>query len=350
MEFKRIAKVALQVAFIVGKINWVSFFRYYNKKSRNVIVPSFIAGRFGTELFCWDMAYIHALTKEKKSFRLVRNINKLGNHVIFWSPSKRMTNNEKGDYASELIDFAKKAEARGNILFPSSHDVSFLENKAFMYTFFEKTKIHTPQTYILDKPEQIEKLNLEYPVLLKGEHSAGSEAVYKFDSEQELKKFLKESDFLSLFEHIILQQLLNIRRDLRVTLVGKEVVLFYWRINPANEWRPTASVYGSDISFKDYPVQWNEYIVDAFERTGLGMGAFDVCWQNDDLSTEPYFLEVSPRFSPNPPVELEGTGMTYAIWKKNLIGKNVYYKLQTNRIFSIAEKYIITHKHFYKNN
>lgn len=350
IKLRRLAKVLLQVIYAIRKIDWVLFFRFYSKRSSTVILPSFVIGKFGVELFCWDLAYIHALIDQKKTFRILFKPEKIADKIIYWSPSKRMTNNELGDYAKELIDFAKKCESKNNILFPSSHDVSFLENKAYMYDYFANNNIRTPQTYILSNFNEINNLVLEYPLLLKGEHSAGSEAVFKFDTKSALQDFLLQSSFLSQYKHIILQQLLNIRRDLRVTLVNNEIVLFYWRINPAKEWRPTASVYGSDIFFKDFPEKWTNYIIKAFEKTGLGMGAFDVCWQNDDLSTEPYFLEVSPRFSPNPPIDLSGSGITYAKWKKKLIGNEVYYKLQTNEIFRICKKYIFAQQNIHKNN
>ncbi|WP_264291210.1 hypothetical protein [Aliarcobacter butzleri] len=36
------------------------------------------------------------------------------------------------------------------------------------------------------------------------------------------------------------------------------------------------------------------------EKFNLDTGAFDIAWNNDDLNTEPYFLEVSPFYQPNP--------------------------------------------------
>lgn len=346
MNFQRIGKVFFQIIYILTRINWIDFLKYYNKKSSNVIMPSFIAGKFGVELFCWDMAYIHYFCSNKISFQIKSNIKQLTGCKIFWSPSKLMTKVQDGDYAAELVRFANDAESNQNQLFPSSYDVSFLENKTFMYRFFNEHNIRTPQTIILNSKEEVNNLILSFPLILKGEHSAGSDDVYKFDTKESLLQFLTESDYLKKFQHIILQQLIDIRKDIRVTLVGEEVVLFYWRINPAHEWKPTASIYGSTISFIDFPEKWRTYIIDSFKRTGLTMGAFDVCWQKDDLSTEPYFLEVSPRFSPNPPINLESTGLTYSKWKKKFFGKETYYKLQTKVIFNITTKYlnIITSK------
>lgn len=340
MNFQRVLKVFLQSSYIITRINWVGFVKYYSRKADIVVMPSFIVGKFGVELLCWDFSYINYFITNKIPFRFKSNIDSLSACKIFWSPSKLMTAVQSGDYASELVNFATQAEAKGNSLFPSSYDVRFLENKTYMYRFFNEHGIRTPQTIILNSKEEVINMQLAFPLILKGEHSAGSDDVHKFDTKESLLKFLSESDYLNKFQHIILQQLIDIRKDIRVTLVGDEVVLYYWRINPASEWKPTASIYGSTISFTDFPEQWRNYIIDSFKRTGLTMGAFDVCWQKDDLSTEPYFLEVSPRFSPNPPFNLQATDMTYSKWKKKFFGKETYYKLQTQVIFGIGTKYL----------
>ena len=52
---------------------------------------------------------------------------------------------------------------------------------------------------------------------------------------------------------IIVQELLNIRKDLRVIVIGNEIFLHYWRINLGGEWRPTSTGFGSKVDFINYP-------------------------------------------------------------------------------------------------
>jgi hypothetical protein len=69
------------------------------------------------------------------------------------------------------------------------------------------------------------------------------------------------------------------------------------------------------------------------------MGAFDVAWENDDLNSEPLFLEFSPRFSPNPPIDLSTKNYGYGSFKKKLLIKNSYEKLQVDEVFKINTAY-----------
>jgi len=125
---------------------------------------------------------------------------------------------------------------------------------------------------------------------------------------------------------------------LRVILVGAEVILFYWRINNAKEWRPTSASFGSDVDFVFFPEQWREHIVDTFLKLNLSTGAFDITWHNDDLATEPVYLEVSPVYEPNPKIELKGK--PYASYKKKFSPFNEYYEKYVEVVFEIKFKQI----------
>ena len=58
--------------------------------------------------------------------------------------------------------------------------------------------------------------------------------------------------------------------------------------------------YGSKVIFGDFPYKWEQKILDVHKKLDLDMAAYDIAWDNDNTDDEPYFLEVSPRFSPNP--------------------------------------------------
>ncbi|MCY7291771.1 MAG: hypothetical protein LH615_06260, partial [Ferruginibacter sp.] len=74
MKHKRILKVFIQLVFILTRINWIGFFKYYKRKSPNVVLLSFLAGKFGIELVCWDFAYINFFISHKISFSTKKNI------------------------------------------------------------------------------------------------------------------------------------------------------------------------------------------------------------------------------------------------------------------------------------
>lgn len=117
---------------------------------------------------------------------------------------------------------------------------------------------------------------------------------------------------------MIVQELLNIRRDLQVILVGNEIVWHYWRINPSEQWKPKAANYGSRVDFGNFPEKWRSWIVEQFQRLEMTTGAFDIAWQKDDLETEPFVLEVSLVYQPNPKPKLAKNLENYGRWKKSL--------------------------------
>jgi hypothetical protein len=334
---KTIVKSFLAIIYVVRSINWIKFMNLYDRKSNNVIVLSFIKGKYGNELLFWDFGYINAFINANRKFRLAISFSGFHNASIYWSPSKYYSSS--ADYSPDLIRIARNAEARKNKIFPSSNELLFLENKTYMYKYFDLHNISNPKTEYFKSINEVEDAELHFPLLLKGEHSSGSQDIYKFDDKNSLLNFLNTSGFCDRFGTILIQKLLNIRRDLRVTIVGNEVVLYYWRINKSDEWKPTASSFGGIISFSDYPHQWHNFFLSEFRKLNIPMAAFDIAWDNDDLSTEPVFLEVSSRFSPNPPFNTVDN-ISYSAWKKKLIGKNVYYKLQCDLIFQIAGKYL----------
>lgn len=128
------------------------------------------------------------------------------------------------------------------------------------------------------------------------------------------------------------------RKDLRVILVGNEIVHFYWRINLGKEWKPTSTNFGSKVDFDNFPEKWRKHMIDTFKSLNITTGAFDVTWYNDDLETEPLYLEVSPGYQPNPRIELKGK--EYAYYKNSFSPFNDYDKLFVKLIFQIKEKQI----------
>lgn len=334
--FKKIIKFILIVFIFQKKIGFRPFINNYNKKSNNVIYISSVNGVLSNEVFIWEMSTIYYFTKNSINFRLSTNLNKIKSSKIFWSPAESIFKKKPKNYSNSIISIAKKLESN-NFILPSSSEMKFWENKAYMHRIFKEKEILHPLTRIISTNEEIPK-DLTFPILLKGEFSSGSKDIFKINDYEELHNIIERNKFVKRFDNYIFQELLDMRKDLRVTIVNKEVVLSYWRINPSDEWKPTASSFGSFIEFDDYPDQWNSYFFEVMQKLNLKMAAFDYAWQDDDLSSKPYLLEVSPRFSPNPVYKSES--VSYGLWKKKLLLKNSYVKLQSELICDISSKYL----------
>ena len=127
---------------------------------------------------------------------------------------------------------------------------------------------------------------------------------------------------------------------MRVTIVEKKLHSVFWRINDEKEWRVTATSQGSRVSFSEIPNKLFDeliYIMDLCELTTAG---FDICWENDDTSTDAYILELSPLFSINPKVDLKNKNYEYGTYKKKYFIKNSYGLLQQKELLEITFKYI----------
>jgi len=104
------------------------------------------------------------------------------------------------------------------------------------------------------------------------------------------------------------------------------------------EWKPTSTSHGSGVDFITFPEKWRDYIISTFQKLQITTGAFDIAWQNDDLETEPYFLEVSPFYQPNPPADLTNKLFSYGQYKKMLLFSNSWDKLYVENVYSLRLK------------
>jgi glutathione synthase/RimK-type ligase-like ATP-grasp enzyme len=302
---------------------------------------------FADEEFIHYMALINALSENKIKFK-IRLTNKLGqfkNKIIFFWYTKARDPFEFTNYAKTLHFMASQLEEQECKVYPRPHEVLFWENKGHMTKKFIELGISTPKTMLITREAEIDKIDLPYPYLIKEEHSASSTGVHKISKREDLTDFFKRKKYFDNSRFLIVQELLEMRRDIRVILVGDKVVHHYWRINPSEEWKPTASSFGGRIEFGNFPEQWREFIIGEFKKLDLTTGGFDIAWRNDDLTTQPLILEVSPHFQPNPIVDLNTLKYSYGEYKKKLLFRNSYEHNYVDIVFKIVNqevKYLLS--------
>jgi hypothetical protein len=322
---------------LLSKFPLISFTRLYNKNADVVILSSFLTtGKFGRELLIRELGYIRYCCKNNIEFNYCKISGNFKNKIIFWAPNLSLNKYKFHNYSKVIMDLATSLESQGNKLFPSSDELLFLENKKYMHDVLYKYKINTPKTWVYENLNQIEYSVLEFPLLWKGAHSSGSQDIVKFENLEELKKFISTRD---CWEKVILQKLVNMKRDMRVTIVEGKFFSAFWRINEKEEWQVTATSLGSRVEFTQISKKlFNElkYIMDLCELTTAGI---DICWENDDLSGNPIILELSPLFSINPYVDLSNKPYKYGKYKKKYFIKNSYGSLQQKELIKIAYSY-----------
>ncbi len=324
----------------IGKINWVKLIKNYSDREGVVVViPGIIKNYFinSLELDLINIAVLLNLNQKIK-IHIGKDFSKFSGRKICYNPSHLFNTSNTLSNAEHIASIVKKAEMRNNLVFLSSNEIMLWENKEYMHNQFEVLNIRTPKTVLYDITDKQDTKQLKFPLLVKELHSHASLGVHKCNSENELNLLISDPLFIKINDKIIIQELLNIRKDLRVILCGDEILLHYWRINKGTEWKPTSTSHGSDVDFISFPEKWRNYIIENFKKLQITTGAFDVAWENDDLDTEPYFLEVSPFYQPNPPADLTNKLFSYGQYKKMLLFSNSWDKLYVENVYSLRLK------------
>lgn len=336
-----LAKKIYQIVYTIYKARMSGV--WLRKEARIVLwIPSLTPTiYFRGGLFIKDLALIKSLKERSLPFtvHVGLKIGKYNNCVIFYHLSDRYNVYSFNNHMSAWEYISEQLEKQRNLVFYTSREIKYWENKIYMYDKFAEYGIPHPRTRIIEEITDLQDKDVSFPLLVKDMHSRGSQGIFKINDLNELKELI-ESPAAKQKNNgkFIVQELLNMRRDLRVIVVGEEIVLHYWRINKTDAWLPTSTGFGSEVDFDDFPEAWRNHIVTTFKKLGITTGAFDIAWQNDDLSLPPLYLEVSPSYQPNPkPLQKVEY---YGLWKKSFSMVNNYDKAYIDLVFEIEDKYL----------
>lgn len=335
------------VYLFIFKMPWRKVWRLYNKKSENVIwiypcFPRQMAEYLGRSIIFNEFGFVWSMAENNIPFRIVlgRNIGKVHDSKIFYHASHEFMNIFKFiEYPEFLIGTIRALENQRNEMFLNSEEMAYWENKIYMHKMFSKLEVSQPITHCISTKTLADFDKLAYPFILKEIHSQGSKGLHKIENKEQQ---LERMDYLlRMGKHQILaQRIVDMTRDMRITIVGNEVILAYWRINPEKEWRPTSTSRGSSVDFGNFPEHWRSYFLEITHRMGLRAAAYDVCWEGDDVKTMPVILEVSPFFQPNPLLPAHLSHVAYRDYKKIIFTKAPYYKTRVDEYCRVADKKI----------
>lgn len=312
-----------------------------NNTNSKIIVwcPIFSYRYFLSSRLLLDIGTIRSISKRGFDFSIFisKKIGILENKIIFISVGRDFNTMGFNNYTFILKSIISGLEKQGNIVVPSLNEFLYWENKVYMYNRFAELNISHPATVIIDKNSELGKITFPFPFLLKESHSAGGVGVHKISDLLQLNRVIRQVKD----EKVIIQKLMEMRRDLRVTFVGSEIVNFYWRINNDIDWRPTSTDQGSSVDFVNFPDQWKEFLINEFLKLNLSTGAFDVAWENDDLDSLPLILEVSPSYQLNPSITNKLNLENYGKFKKtSFIGAENYLETYIDQTFSVIDKIV----------
>ena len=243
----RIVKRFLFFCYVISKINWFNVFRLLDSKSKKVVMifpsfPRFFLQYFLQASFENDLALVNAILKQNEKFNLVigqQSVLNIKCKTVYFNLSNLFYSNNANNYIKNLHEFQRLIVSNGNIIIPSEYDSLFWENKVFMHSKFLELNISHPKTLFFTNGDLLPKSpNINFPALYKPANSSGSLGIIKLSSLDEYRKIILDppnNDFL-------VQELVEMRRDLRLIFIGNELVLHYWRINKTENWLPTSKI------------------------------------------------------------------------------------------------------------
>jgi len=173
-------------------------------------------------------------------------------------------------YASPLYEDLLRS--LGKRVFPRNY-YRFMGNKIRQTNLFQYLAISHPHTRLYYGRNRTERIcrDFQFPFIAKNPiGSSKGVAVWLIRDEEGLASYLEKHC------PAYIQEYLSIDRDLRVVLIGGEVVHAYWRIQRSGEFRNNV-FQGASISYEGIPQDALEFARDVARRCRFDEVGLDVC-------------------------------------------------------------------------
>lgn len=304
----------------------------YSKKSTNIIVwfPKFnmdLIHYFGRAYILQDLILLEWVLTNLDNYRFIRvqNLGKLNNCNIYYTFFDRF--NPVGiENRSNAIKY-NFSNILNNDFYPPIDYLNLWENKIKMHQIFKELNINTPETLIVTESENLNNVN--FPILFKHPFLNQSKGIKLLKNKEELDTHLKHFKP----KEFILQEVINMTKDLRVVVVNFEIKYHYWR-NKTNttEFTTTSTKFGSKLNVDPIPENIQNIIISYTKKLNLKLAAYDITFENDNLDTHPIVLEVSSSFLLNPIPDIKNINKPYKNYKSNPIRFAIQRYKQTKNI------------------
>jgi glutathione synthase/RimK-type ligase-like ATP-grasp enzyme len=296
-----------------------------------LLVCSAAMERFHLQTYVQELAYAHELAEHGRSFAVTDQPRDVFGKRLAWFLPGSFVRPRLWDYARQAYEFAQGLERQGNDVFCSAEETRFWENKAHMHRRFDEIGIATPETVIVTAENRGNAELPREPLLVKQEHSAGSAGIHFFATSTEARAFIGAYPFRPT-ESLIVQEIVRgATRDMRLTMAGRRVVAdaTYWRQKSAEAlagptWTPTATKYGSTVEHVRVPDEVAAGVAGYLEALGIRTAGVDLIWPDDDTSSAPLVLELSPYYQPNPPKPDRYADWSYRSYKQRSYVRDGY--------------------------
>ncbi|WP_413379990.1 ATP-grasp domain-containing protein [Alkalihalobacillus sp. 1P02AB] len=173
-------------------------------------------------------------------------------------------------------------------IFPSIQSIQLGFNKIEMTrALWSVAPQYVPKTVILGRNhDNIDKVlrDFEFPFVAKEIRNSMGRGVYLIENRQQFIEYTEDNPYFYV------QEFLPIKRDLRVCIVGDEVIAAYWRENEGSFKNNVSQ--GGEISFDNIPKDAFPIVLDIAKTLGIDHAGFDLVFVNE----RPYILEFNTLF------------------------------------------------------
>lgn len=324
---------------VLLKVKWVNVFRYMDNDAQNAILiyPNYPHNFFeyiaGND-FMQDMALLSALLDKKKPLQIclgLKQAKKQKGKNFFLTCSRKYPKSDKEFNYQEAFEQALVELSKQNRIMPSMDELLLWENKILMHEFLEEKEIRTPKTHYYPFYNNEIKPGLKYPIILKLAHSAGGTGIIKFDTIDKCRTYLEKNKP----EAFLLQEWMDIKRDLRMVFINNKLELHYMRINQDDSWKANSTFNVAEVDFDFIPEGCLEYMTKIDRKIGLKACAYDIAWNDDNYNLEPFVLEISPSFLPNPKPPKRFENRPYNHYYPRIFIRQPYFRRLPEMYFKI---------------
>jgi len=207
--------------------------------------------------------------------RRCRNVRTLGvrtNFVDYSDDEIRAIRQAPKIYYPSVF-YADLFDAMGKPLFPSYHTYKCVQDKIKQTALFYLLDIPHPFTRVFYGKRRLEKIIrfFTFPMIAKiPRGSALGRGVFLVQNEEELAAYLR----LSSVAYI--QEYLSLDRDIRVVVIGDQVVHAYWRLAAPGEYRSNVAA-GGTISLGKVPENALALALHTARACGWDDVGIDIC-------------------------------------------------------------------------
>ena len=168
--------------------------------------------------------------------------------------------------------YADLFNVMGKQTFPGFHTYKFVQDKIKQTAIFKMLKIPHPHTRIFYGKKQKKKIlqYFEFPFIAKQpRNSSMGKGIFFIKNMSELLNYLSKP------WPAYIQEYIPVDRDMRVIIIGSDIVLSYFRIAKQKEFRSNISL-GGEISFNPLPEQALSLALSTARRCGWNDVGMDI--------------------------------------------------------------------------